>query len=276
MLTDALLSDWTFEPWVVVPVVLSIAIHACGTFALWRRAGIGRGVSRGRVGLFLLGMLAIVIALMSPLDEFGERYVSAHMIQHELLMIVAAPLLVLSRPLEAWTWGLPPAWRRNAGKVARTRIVDGVWTVLTTPLIAWLLHALAIWLWHAPAFFQTALKSETIHALQHASFLATALLFWWVTLPARSSQPRNADALLYLFTTMLHTEALGAILVFSSVVLYPVYIAPGSLTADALQDQQLAGLVMWIPGGIPYLIAGLFVVARWLAPSTKTVVAARP
>ncbi len=274
MLTDALLSDWTFEPWVAVPLVLSIAIHARGTFALWRRAGIGRGVSRGRVGLFMLGMMAIAIALMSPLDEFGERYVSAHMIQHELLMIVAAPLLVLSRPLEAWTWGLPPPWRRNAGKVARTRIVEGIWAILTTPFIAWLLHALAIWVWHAPAFFQAALESETIHTLQHASFLATALLFWWVTLPTRNSQSRNANAVLYLFTTMLHTEAVGAILVFSSVVLYPAYIAPGSLTADALQDQQLAGLVMWVPGGVPYLIAGLFVVARWLSPSTKPVVAA--
>jgi cytochrome c oxidase assembly factor CtaG len=124
----------------------------------------------------------LLIALVSPLHRLGGVLFSAHMAQHELLMAAAAPLLVLGRPLIPVLWVLPMAWRRNVGAWAATAPVRVTWQFLTLPLVAWILHAVAIWSWHAPALYQATLDSETVHSLQHGSFLGTALLFWWALL----------------------------------------------------------------------------------------------
>lgn len=269
---------WTLEPWVLLLLGLSAGLYALGVWRLWRHAGPGRGIGARQAAAFAGGWLALVLALVSPLDAAGARLFSAHMVQHELLMVVAAPLLVLGRPLAAWTWAFPPDQRRTLGRWVRVRWWASIWALLTDALAAWTLHALALWLWHVPSLFEAALHSEGLHVLQHASFLATALLFWWAVLGSDERSRSNGLAMVYLFTTMMHTGALGALLTLAPTPWYPSYAAAsGALGLDAVQDQQLGGLVMWIPGGLAYLLAALAVVARLLArPALAPPTAARP
>jgi putative membrane protein len=217
----------------------ALLLYAWGVRRLWRKAGVGRGIGLANLLCFSLGWLTVAASLLSPLHHYAEQLLWAHMIQHELLMVVAAPLLVLGRPLEAWSW------------VLRMRVPK----ILADPLFAWALHALGIWLWHAPAFFEAAVRSEWIHLAQHASFFVPAAIFWW-TVFAPNAKPLAAVA--SLFTTMLHTGALGALMTLSRATWYPGY---------GLDDQQLAGLVMWIPAGTVYPLAALWVISRYLRPS---------
>jgi putative membrane protein len=259
-------SAWSFEPLVILVLGLTAWLYVRGIQALWRNAGRGRGVRAWEVGAFAGGWLTLVVALVSPLHRLGGTLFSAHMAQHELLMAVAAPLLVLGRPLVPFVWAWPISWRRTLGSWAAVAPVRGAWELLTLPLVAWTLHAAAIWLWHAPPLFEATLRSELIHTLQHLSFLGSGLLFWWALLRGREGRIGRPAAVLYLFTTSLHTSLLGALLTFSSRLWYPLYAsgtAPWGLTP--LEDQQLAGLIMWVPAGLAYLIATLAISASWLS-----------
>jgi len=256
---------WTFDPLVVALLALSLALYAAGHRRLLRRSRLGRRLRRAQAACFAAGWLALVVALVSPLDALGSGLFSAHMLQHELLMIVAAPLLVLGRPLAVWLWAFPPGSRVRLARAARCRPIALAWGWLTLPTVAWLLHALALWAWHVPRWFESALRHPALHTLQHWSFLASALLFWWTIFGVRRAGDDGAHAMLSLFTTMVHTGALGTLLTLSPGPWYPWYFeASAALGFDALQDQQLGGLVMWVPGGIAYLAAGLAVAARWL------------
>lgn len=265
-----LASAWTLDPWVAVPLLVSGWLYARGTERMWRRSGAGRGVRRWEAGCFAAGWLVLAAAMVSPLHALGEALFSAHMAQHVLLMAVAAPLLVLGRPVVPFLWGVPPAWRRQLGGWARGRAVRAAWGALTAVSAAWLLHAAAIWLWHLPALYQATLASEGVHALQHLSFLGTALLFWWALVHGRRGRTGYGGALLALFTTALHGGGLGALLTFSPRPWYPAYAeagAPWGLTP--LEDQQLAGLIMWIPAGVAYLVAALLLLAGWMRESER-------
>jgi putative membrane protein len=258
--------EWSIEPWVLVCLALSAGLYVYGLARLLPRSALGRARLRRRAGYFATGWVALMLALVSPLDALGSRLFSAHMLQHELMMIVAAPFLVLGRPFGPWTWALPAAWRRSTAAVTHHWLVRGLWQALTYPLFAWLLHAVILWLWHAPLLFEAALRSNAIHTWQHISFFGSALLFWWAVLGDGSARPQRGHAMLYIFTTMAHTGALGALLTWSDLVWYPSYIGAGeAFGLGALQDQQLGGLIMWVPGGIAYLIAGLALAAAWLA-----------
>jgi putative membrane protein len=243
---------------VALLLLIAVALYGAGVVHLWRRAGFGRGISVRQVVYFTAGAATIAIALLSPLDELGDRFFSAHMLQHELLMLVAAPLMVLARPLGAWTWAFAPRARRRIGNAVKARTWSALWAVITDPLGAWILHALALWAWHVPALFDAALDNEAVHALQHASFLGTALLFWWAVIGTHS-RTASGVALASLFTTMLHTSALGALLTLAASPWYERY---------SLTDQQLGGLIMWVPGATAYVIAALVIVARLLRPAT--------
>jgi putative membrane protein len=257
---------WSFEPWVLLCLLLSAGIYLPGWLRLRRRTRQG-GAAHGRAGLaFAGGWLALAAALVSPLDALGASLFSAHMLQHELMMIVAAPLLVLGRPFGYWLWALPARWRPAIGAGARHPFVAGTWLFLTWPLAAWLLHAAVLWLWHAPPLFEASLHSRGVHTLQHAAFLLSALLFWWAVLGDGVARPRRGAAMLYIFTTMAHTGALGALMTWSATVWYPSYLGTTQAYGyTPLEDQQLGGLIMWVPGGLAYLFAGLALAARWLA-----------
>jgi putative membrane protein len=239
-------------------------LYAAGLARLLVRTRLGRGARWRQALWFGGGWLVLAVALLSPLDEAAAICFSAHMVQHELLMVLAAPMLVLGRPLGTWTWGLPAAWRRALPGLTHAAAMRVAWRGITRPLHAWLLHFAALWLWHVPALFQAALLHPGLHALQHASFLFSALLFWWAVLGDGVARERGA-AVAYLFTTMLHTSALGALFAVSGRLWYPLYELAGMRYGlSPLEDQQLGGLIMWVPGGMAYVIAGLFLCARWL------------
>jgi putative membrane protein len=261
---------WSFEPWVLCCLGSSAVLYAVGLVRLWGRAGAGRGVRRIQASAYAAGSLVLVVALVSPLDPLGSELFSAHMVQHELLMIVAAPLLVLGRPLAVWTWALPFQWRGAVGQFFHRPAWRVPWLFLTGALAAWVLHALALWLWHVPALFEAALANEAVHALQHIAFLLTALVFWWSVLGATTRKDQGI-ALLSLFTTMVHTGALGALLTLSATAWYPSYAATAPAWGlDALEDQQFGGLVMWVPAGLIYVVCGLVLGARWIDPPKAT------
>ena len=252
---------WEFDPWVATPLLLSGLLYAAGTTALWRRAGVGRGIHRWQVAAYTAGWLALAGAVVSPLHELAEKLFTAHMIEHEIVMAVAAPLLALARPIGAFLWALPPGLRRGLGDAARRPALRSAWRFVTTPLTATALHGVSIWLWHIPALFDLAVQNLTVHRLQHLTFLLTALLFWWALV--RACQPGTAAA--HLFITMLHTGALGALMVLAPRVLYRVQTADAPLWGlTPLDDQQLAGLVMWIPAGTVYAGAALAFLALWI------------
>jgi putative membrane protein len=257
---DDLASAWEFDPGVVIPLVISALLYGRGTY-------VQRITNRRQNLYFWSGWTMLALALVSPVHALGEVLFSAHMVQHEILMLAAAPLLVLSRPLVTFLFGLPFGWRRNLGQWAKAEYVRRIWTFLTEPLTAWSVHAAAIWIWHAPFLFELTLKSELAHIAQHLSFFLTALLFWWALFYAHG---RNAYglAVFYVFTTAVHTSILGALLTFAPRVWYPAY----STTTQAwgltpLEDQQIGGLIMWVPAALVYLAAGLWLFACWLKES---------
>jgi putative membrane protein len=248
----------------IVAIVLGALLYAKGIVALWRKAGVGRGIRRGQAVSFALGWAALAGSLLSPIDTWAERSFAMHMIQHELLMVVAAPMIVLGRPLEAWTWALSVPARRFFSAAAKTTVLRTIGYVATLSLGAWVLHALALWLWHLPMLFQAALLHPVVHILQHACFFGSALAYWWTVAAGRARYP-SGTSIASLFTTMLHTSALGALLTFAPSPWY-VTDGPRAFGLSALEDQQLGGLIMWVPGSVPYLIIGLIIVSRWLAP----------
>jgi cytochrome c oxidase assembly factor CtaG len=265
---DASPLAWTFEPWVIIALVGSLGLYVAGYVRLRGRGSQGRATRTTRFAAFGAGWLMLAVALVSPLHALSEWLFSAHMLQHELFMLVAAPLLVIGRPLAVWLWAFPTAARARIGAATRSPWIKHPWRWLTLPAVAWTLHAAALWCWHVPRFFEAALARPGIHTLQHASFLLSALLFWWTVFgkTSRARESGNAHAMLSLFTTMVHTGALGALLTLAPGIWYPSCIETTlALGFDPLHDQQLGGLVMWVPGGLAYLVGGLLVGARWLA-----------
>jgi putative membrane protein len=250
--------SWSFEPGVLLALLTTSALYTLGVRRLWRTAGPGRGVTRAQVGWFAGGLLTLLVALVSPLDQVSIALFSAHMTQHLLLMLVAAPMLVLGSPLLASLWALPRGARRAIGRWwGRARAVKAVWRRISHPLVIWAVHALAVWVWHLPSLYQSALHYDDIHALEHASFLGTALLFWWVLFRTdrRRRLPFGAD-LLYLFAAMMQSGALGALITLAGTPWYPEH-APWTPAwgLTPLEDQELAGLIMWVPASLIYLLA---------------------
>src|SRR5437868_8834822 len=145
------------------------------------------------------------------------------MTQHEILMLVAAPLLVLGRPLVPFLWALPRGWAKQLARWSKGNVWSSSWHGLTNPFVAWVLHAVVLWTWHIPVLFQATLQSEWVHALQHASFLVSALLFWWAVIHGRQRALGFGLAVLYMFTTALHSGLLGALLTFANSLWYPAY-----------------------------------------------------
>jgi cytochrome c oxidase assembly factor CtaG len=252
--------------------VVWAALYGRGLATLWRRAGVGSGVSRREVAAFAAGWLALAVALVSPVHAIGGVLFSVHMVQHELLVALAAPLLVLGRPLVAAVWALPPSWRRAAGDVGRRPAVHAAADSVTSPGVATVLHGAALWLGHVPVFYALTLRSELAHAAQHASFLGTALLFWWAVLSPRARGARAGAGIAALFVTTLHTGVLGALIAVSERLWVPAYAGTtGPWGLMPLEDQQLAGVVMWVPGSVAYVAAALWLFAGWLRESGRRV-----
>jgi len=246
---------WAVDPLGAALLALLAGVYASGQWRLARRGHSTRGAS---MVYFWVGWLALLIALAPPLEGWTEVSFAAHMAQHEIMMLVAAPLLVLARPLGTLLWGLPSAF----ASIAKSRTLRAFAAGLSAPLTAWIVHAAILWGWHVPIAFEAALKAEAVHWLQHSSFFAAAVIFWWSVFHGSRAGGRRGIALLSVFTTAIHTTVLGVLLTFSGRIWYPGYAhAANPWALSPLEDQQLGGLIMSVPGGMVFVVAGLVVTA---------------
>ncbi len=252
--------------WLPLSLAAVGLLYAWGLYALWRRAGVGRGVPVWRALAYFAGVEVLTFAL-TVLDGRADTFFAWHMVQHLLLITVAAPLLVLGTPLYVLAWVLPLAWRRRAARAwHRAPVLRSLWAWLGHPVTVWLLATVVFWAWHVPPFYEAAVRDDRLHALEHLSFVVTAALFWWVALQPQGRRSLSLGVgVVYLFVTALQGSLLGALLVFARAPLYAGYagraLAGGR---DPLTDQQLAGLVMWIPSGVVYLSLAAVFFVRWL------------
>lgn len=262
-------TQWSWDPVVLAGFMFASVVYGRGIRRLWRAAGKNRGVSRRRVACFYSGLGVLFLALVSPLDALGAALFSAHMVQHLVLMALAAPLVVLGRPIVAVAWSVPNRHRARVCRAYHWRPVRWTIVVLRRPLPALALHTVALWVWHMPGPYEAALKSEPVHWLEHASFLGTSILLWGVLLGASCSAGLR---ILYLFASATQGAVLGALLTVAPTPWYTVH-ATGARAwgVDLLADQQLAGLIMWIPGGVVYAIAALASFFAWLRQAQRSV-----
>jgi putative membrane protein len=257
---------WTYDPWVVLPLYTSAILYLIGILRLWRRAGLGHGVQLWQVACFWSGWTCLALALLSPLHWLGERLFVAHMLEHEVLMIVAAPLLAIARPIGGFLWALPRPWRKRVGAMAQRPLLAAPWRVLRNPLTATLLQGIGLWGWHLPILYNMVLTDIMMHRAQHASFFFSAVLFWWSLFYGPMRERGYGVAVACLFFTSLHSAILGIFLTLARAPWYPQQSNFAELCGlTPLEDQQLAGLVMWVPPGLLYLGFALFFAGRWIS-----------
>ena len=243
------------------------ALYAAGARRLARRRV---RVPRVEWAAFWAGWAALVAAVAPPMDRAAAELFSMHMVQHELLMLVGAPLLIVGRPIVPWLWALPGRVRPLAGTGLSLPVMSRSWRLLTAPIVAWALHGLVIWTWHLPVLYEAAVLDEGVHALQHATFVGTAVLFWWGLVYGRYGRAAYGASALYVFVTGVHTGILGALFTFSGSPFYPLYAARAAAAGvDPVADQQLAGLYMWIPAGVVLMLFGLALVVAWISESER-------
>ena len=256
---------WSAEPLVLVPLLAVSLLYALGLARLWRRAGIGRGVPPWRAGACLLGLGTLFAALVSPLDAAAEESFALHMTQHMLLIVVAATLLAFGNVGVVLLSALPAALRVPFGRTFALGPLRRLRALMFAVPVATAAHGVVVWLWHAPGPYEAALADPLVHYLEHLTMFGTAVLFWWSVVSSGRRLPLGYGAgIAALFLTMLHTGLLGILITLAPAPLYPSYAAVPWTTLDPLEDQQIAGIVMLLPGGLIYLGAGLALLAAWL------------
>jgi putative membrane protein len=262
-------ASWNLEPGVVAGVFILAAVYWAGLRALRLATGAPAKLRRA-AACYALGCVVLVVALLSPVHAWGAQLFSAHMVQHELLMVLAAPLLVLGRPALVALFALPRGVAQGVAGGLRRSGITRVWHALTSPFVATSLHAAALWLWHVPVLFEAARAYPAVHVAQHVSFLGTAIVFWEAVFFGRRRVGGYGVGVLYLFATAMQSGALGALLTFASVPWYAAYAPSTRLYGlSPIEDQQLGGIIMWIPGGLVYVVVALALFARWLNASDR-------
>jgi cytochrome c oxidase assembly factor CtaG len=248
--------DWNLDPTLVLGVAALVGAYFYAIGPLRRKYDLGPPAGDRQVAAFLAAIVTLVVALVSPLDALGDRYLfSAHMTQHMLLAVVFPPLFLLGIP----AWLLAPLVRRPAALFAGR--------ALTNPFVAFFLLNGALYIWHIPSLYDATLTNEALHVFEHLIFLATGVLFWWPVLGPSPELPRLSRplAVLYLFLACQPMVLLGALLTFASQPFYAPYVAaPRIWGSTPLGDQQLGGLIMWLPTNIPYLIALSALFFQWV------------
>ena len=249
---------------VVIPLALVGAIFANGARRRWRPDA-GRGSEQRRSLAFFAGLALIAAALLPPFETWAGQSASVHMVQHMMLMVAAPPLLVFSTVGPVLIGGLPRSAVRAGLGLSRGSAFSTTWRAIVSPPVALAALTAALWAWHAPALYQAALVNEPLHWLEHLSFVGAACLFW-ATL-SRLSDPAGESATgpLYAFAALVQGSLLAALMIFAAEPWYPAY-APGLAAwgLSPIEDQRLAGLIMWVPGGIAILSASLILLYRWL------------
>ena len=258
------LGSWSVDPVLVVTVVAAACGYALGLRRLWA-GGRGRGVPPRRALSFFAGLAALVMALMSPLEGLAVQLFSFHMIQHLVLILIVAPLLVYGAPVLVITLALPLTTRKGLRTLERSRSMVLLKSVLFHSTIAGALFAVALWSWHLPSLYQSAVADDRWHVLEHSSFVGGSLLFWMHVIGRRRHRLDFGPAILLVFVSGLQSAALSVVLIFADRALYPIH-ARGARAwgLTPLEDQQLAGAIMWTPVGLVFLVTIVVLLARWL------------
>jgi putative membrane protein len=247
----------------IVPVSLTLIIMA--TAIVYLRGWIHGAIPAWRAVSFFLGLLSTWIAVASPIASLDERMLTAHMIQHLLLMTFAPPLIWLGEPVGPLFYSLP---RQFIARSSRWPVAQQFGKILGQPAFCWLAAAAALVAWHVPSLFRLAMHSQVWHLLEHASFLGTGLLFWWPVIqpwPSVSRWPRWS-MLLYLFLATLPCDVLSGLLVFSDRIAYPIYLSMPHSSLSVLEDQQCAAALMWTCVTVVFLVAGAVLSVGLLSP----------
>ena len=258
------LGDWSFDPVLIVAVAAMAWCYLLGLRKLWA-GGRGRGVPLRRAVSFFAGLVGLIVALMSPLDALAVQLFSWHMVQHLLLILIVAPLLVYGTPVLVVTLALPYTTRMGLRVLERSRPIVLLKSVLFHPAIAGAFFAVALWAWHFPSLYQSAVADDRWHVLEHSSFVSASLLFWMHVIGHRRHRLDFGPAILLVFVSGLQSAALSVVLIFSGRALYPIHARDARAWGlTPLEDQQLAGAIMWTPVGLVFLITIVVLLARWL------------
>nr|HET6905137.1 cytochrome c oxidase assembly protein [Ktedonobacteraceae bacterium] len=250
------LTQWDWEPSIVVGTALIVGLYLYALNSLRKRYYPEEQVKTGQTVAFLLGMFIMFLALVSPLDELGDSYLfSAHMLQHLCLTMVGPPLLLIGTP----AWMVKP--------LLRNRAVLLIAKFFTYPAIAFFLFNADFWLWHAPPLYNATLENQSIHILEHLTFIVFGVLNWWpIYSPLEEGLPRLSPGgrILYLFLSGMPMVALGAGLTFAPPLYAPYLAAPRIWGLSVATDQQLGGLIMWVPVNIAYIVVVSIIFIRWM------------
>ncbi|MSR44793.1 MAG: hypothetical protein EXS15_05475, partial [Phycisphaerales bacterium] len=265
-MSNAIFSSWNLDPWLIAGLLCAVILYVRGARGLVGRVS---GFPSWRPRCFFAGLLVLFLALASPIDSLGHLLLWVHMVQHWLLIMVVAPLLLLGAPGIPFLRALPRVVRRNAlGPFLSSPLVRNWFRFVLSPITGWVAFAVINWTWHWPPMYSAALESTMIHRLEHASFLAGAMLFWWQIVQPWPWRARWSDAALvvYLLSADVQNTIFSAIMTFSHQVWYPSYSATSSaLGLDALRDQQVAGAFMWTATQLVMLPAAIWLILRALS-----------
>jgi putative membrane protein len=262
-------ADWSLPIWLTLSIILTAAVYLRGWLAI--RKTRPAQFTDLRLASFFSGLGVLWLAIGSPMDGFADALLSAHMVEHLLLMSVVPPLVLYGLPVVPLLRGLPkPFTRWIVGPLIRISALRSFGHWLVTPVVAWLLMNLAYLGWHVPAAYDFALEHENWHAVEHLCFLGTSILFWWCILwpwPARSQQ-RNWGILIYLIGADLVNTMLAAFLAFCDRPVYRYYIDnPNPFGVSLFQDQVLGAAIMWVLGSLAFLLPAVLITLRLLSPA---------
>jgi putative membrane protein len=263
-----LLRAWDFRPEVLLVLLLAGTLFSLGWWRL-RRGSSRRFAKSWRLTAYLLGLGILALALLSPIDTLASYLLSMHMVQHLLLVMLVPVLLLIANPLAFGLWGLPsPARLRVGGLLQRGSVLRRVLTAITAPGPVWIALVVVLVGWHDPRAYDAALRNELVHNLEHLSFFAVAMVFWWHVIgagPQLHGAPSAGIRIALLLITVPVTMGIGIVIALSAQPIYLNYLTvPRVLGLSVMEDQRLAGAIMWIPGSMMLILAALILLSQVL------------
>lgn len=271
----ATLLSWDLRPEVIFVLALAGTVYTAGWWRLRERSRANSNSNRWRAGArwrpvaYLSGILLLAIALMSPIDVLGGQLLTMHMIQHVLLVMIIPPLLLLANPLPFLLWGMPKNVRLRASRILSSKSKFRFYLRKTTgPGLVWLVFVVFYWGWHDPNAYNLALQNGFIHDLEHLTFFLVSMLFWWHVIGAgpRIHRPLSPiGRFAYVLMGIPPNMLAGLAIVFASGPIYTYYESmPRIWGLSVMEDQKIGGVIMWVPGSMMYIMAGLILISRWL------------
>ena len=264
-----IIEEWSLPIWLTLSIALTALIYSCGWLAIRRTRP--EQFTALRLAAFISGLIILWLAIGSPMDGLADALLSAHMVEHLLLMSVVPPLLLWGMPVVPLLRGLPEPFRRRVvGPLWKMPILRSAGRLVVLPLFAWLAMNVTYLAWHVPAAYDFALENETWHDIEHLCFLVTSLLFWWCILrpwPA-SRDDERWGILIFLITADIVNSLISAFLAFCGRPVYSFYVDhPNAFNLSALEDQVLGAAIMWVVGSLAFLTPAVVITMRTLRPS---------